>query len=78
MAELLECIGNRYAQVGDYGLLKAEFMQHIYRAQGIFDWEDECGKFRASVDGVDEYGQLILKDPEGRERIYGFKEVKYI
>lgn len=78
LAELLECIGKRYVQVGEYELLEAGFMQHIYRAQGIFDWEDENGKFRASVDGVDEYGRLILKDSEDKERVYGFKEVKYI
>lgn len=78
LTELLECIGRRYARIGDYEWLEAGFMQHIYRAHGMFSWEDETGKFRAAVEGVDEYGQLKLKDTEGRMRIYGFKEVKYI
>ena len=45
---------------------------------GIYDFEDERGIFRASVGGIDEYGQLILKDTDGRERVYAFKEVRYV
>ena len=33
--------------------------------------------FRASVRGVNEFGQLILVDEKGTERVYGFKEVAY-
>ena len=49
---------------------------------GMPNWkmtfEDERGIFRASVGGIDEYGQLILKDTDGRERVYAFKEVRYV
>ena len=51
---------------------------HMYRSTGIYDFEDERGIFRASVGGIDEYGQLILKDTDGRERVYAFKEVRYV
>ena len=44
----------------------------------LYDFEDERGIFRASVGGIDEYGQLILKDTDGRERVYAFKEVRYV
>lgn len=78
LSGLLECIGMRYGQLADYGLLEKEFRHHLYRARGVYPWEDENGAFRASVTGVDEYGQLILRDTEGKERIYAFKEVKYL
>lgn len=77
LKELLECIGSRYAHVGDYAGLEADFRKHLYRASGLYDWEDEKGFFQASVAGIDEYGQLVLEDTMGKKRIYAFKEVKY-
>ncbi|WP_065219807.1 MULTISPECIES: biotin--[acetyl-CoA-carboxylase] ligase [Butyricimonas] len=77
LEELLECIGKRYEQVYNYAALDRDFLQVMYRRSGEFDWEDEHGSFRASIAGVNEYGQLILKDSEGMERVYGFKEVAY-
>lgn len=78
LEELLDCIGKRYEQIQEERLLKRDFMQHLYRGTGIYDWQDENGVFRASIKGIDEYGQLILKDTSGRQRIYAFKEVKYL
>ena len=77
LEELLGCIGKRYEQVYDYAALERDFLQVMYRRSGVFDWEDENGSFRASIAGVNEYGQLVLKDSEGKVRVYGFKEVAY-
>ena len=78
LEELLECIGKRYEQIHRYAELENDFLRHMYRSTGIYDFEDERGIFRASVGGIDEYGQLILKDTDGRERVYAFKEVRYV
>ena len=78
LEELLECIGTRYEQIHRYAELENDFLRHMYRSTGIYDFEDERGIFRASVGGIDEYGQLILKDTDGRERVYAFKEVRYV
>lgn len=78
LAELLECIGKRYEQVHNYYLLEHDFVQALYRRYGEYEWEDETGIFQASIAGVDEFGRLILRDDRGKERIYGFKEVKYL
>lgn len=75
--ELLACIGKRYEQVHDYAALERDFMQVLYRRSGLHDWEDENGHFKASVKGLNEYGQLILTDTGGSDRVYGFKEVTY-
>lgn len=78
LEELLDCIGKRYAQVHNYPLLERDFLQSLYRRYGEYSWEDEEGVFRAAVSGIDEYGRLVLKDSGGNERVYGFKEVKYL
>lgn len=75
--ELLECVAVRYDQIDDYTGLERDYLECLYRRQGMYLWEDDRGIFRASVEGVDEYGRLVLRDTEGRERIYGFKEVKF-
>jgi len=77
LQELLACIGRRYGQMTDYGRLEQDFMACLYRGQGIHEWEDEAGGFRASIDRIDEYGRLVLRDTEGKTRVYGFKEVIY-
>ena len=77
LGELLACIRRRYEQLGNYAALEADFRKNMYRGTGVFDWEDESGAFRASVAGIDEYGQLILEDTEGCRRLYAFKEVRY-
>jgi BirA family biotin operon repressor/biotin-[acetyl-CoA-carboxylase] ligase len=77
LEELLSCIGKRYEQLEELGQLREEFIKRMYRTHGIYDWEDGEGRFRGESVGLDEYGQLVLRDTEGRERIYAFKEVKY-
>ena len=62
----------------DYGRLEKDFLSCLYRKEGVYDWKDEGGMFRASIEGLDEYGQLCLRDTEGRRRVYAFKEVTYV
>lgn len=75
---LLLRIGERYGQIGRYELLERDFMCRLYRSEGVHDWEDGEGRFRARIAGVDEYGQLVLEDTAGRRRVYAFKEVRYL
>ena len=77
LEELLDCIGKRYEMIRDYEGLERDFLKVLYRREGVYDWEDEEGMFQASVRGVNEFGQLILVDERGTERVYGFKEVAY-
>jgi len=77
LEELLACIGGRYGQIGAYERLERDFMACLYRRQGIHEWEDDAGRFSASIDRIDEYGRLVLRDTQGKKRVYGFKEVTY-
>ena len=78
LEELLECLDLRYAAIDDYEALEKDFLSHLYRREGVYNWKDEHGEFRASIAGIDEYGQLILTDTDGRQRLYAFKEVVYL
>ena len=74
---LLACIDKWYGRIEDYACLEKEYRESMYRREGVYKWEDERGRFRASIAGVDEYGRLVLKDITGKDRVYGFKEVKF-
>lgn len=77
LANLLVCIGKRYALLEDYEALEKEYLSVLYRREGVHCWKDENATFKASVIGVDEYGRLILEDEFGGVREYGFKEVVF-
>lgn len=77
LAELLVCIDQRYRQMKDYDVLEKDFLSNLYRRQGVYKWEDAGGEFEASIEQVDEYGRLVLRDVKGEKRVYGFKEVVY-
>lgn len=77
LEQLLDCMGKRYAQLFDDVRLEADYLKLMYRRKGWYQWEDQTGIFRATVKGVDEYGRLLLTDDSGRDRMYGFKEVKW-
>ncbi len=77
LEELLDYIGRRYESIQDYEGLKRDFLRVLYRREGVYEWEDEVGMFRASIRGMNEFGQLLLEDEEGRVRVYGFKEITY-
>lgn len=77
LEELLDCISDRYDRMKDYKMLERDYLESMYRREGIHVWEDEAGSFEAAVAGVDEYGRLVLRERSGKERIYGFKEVKF-
>jgi LPXTG-motif cell wall-anchored protein len=64
LEELLECIGKRYEQIHRYAELENDFLRHMYRSTGIYDFEDE--DYDAfPVDGRDKVtGRFKLKHGE--------------
>lgn len=63
---------------GRFDDLHQRYMQVLYRRQGFHPYRDEQGPFLAEIVGVEPTGHLILKDTEGKERRYAFKEVETI
>jgi len=55
-----------------------EYLARLYRLGRWGKYRDENGVFEARMIGVNHYGQLLLRDHDGKERVYGFKEVEWI
>lgn len=72
--------------------LHERFMQLLYRREGVWRWREvassvapmmiaqseESSDFLASIEGVNELGQLLLRREDGTLSTYSFKEIKYI
>lgn len=59
--------------------LHRRYVARLYRVEGVFEFEDKDGRFMASISGVDPHsGVITLKDTDGRQREYYFKEVRYL
>lgn len=54
------------------------YMQTLYRRKGYHPYTDKDGVFMAEITGVEDDGHLLLRDDNGRERRYAFKEVQFI
>ena len=58
--------------------LKAQYLSMLYRRKGFHTYADQNGAFMAEIVDVEEDGHLLLRDEEGTERRYAFKEVSFI
>ena len=51
---------------------------HLYRGKGFWPYEDANGRFEARIEDVLPTGQIVLRDKQGNQRKYHFKQVRYI
>ena len=59
--------------------LKSEYMQHLYRREGLHPYQEPNGEpFEAAMVDVEPTGHLVLRLRDGSIRKYEFKEIKYI
>ena len=80
--DILHSIAGRFAVEYDALRFGAEgisqrYVSHLYRKEGMHEYKDSKGIFRASFDRVEKDGHLVLRDEDGKERVYGFKEVEF-
>lgn len=54
------------------------YLEHVYRREGLHAYCDEHGRFEARLSTVEPDGHLVLCDSDGGVRRYAFKEVSYI
>ncbi|MFN8257936.1 MAG: biotin--[acetyl-CoA-carboxylase] ligase [Bacteroidales bacterium] len=54
------------------------YISKLYRYKEWHYFNSNGKTFKAFIEGVDEYGRLILKNKEKKSLVYGFKEVLYI
>ena len=59
-------------------LLKARYLSMLYRRRDFHPYTDKGGVFMAELVGVEDDGHLLLRDDNGCERCYAFKEVQFV
>lgn len=58
--------------------VKARYLSRLYRRKGFHPYADCNGAFMAEIVDVEDDGHLLLRDDNGQERRYAFKEVTFI
>ena len=58
--------------------LRQDYQRLLFRRDGMYRYMDAHGAFHAAIEGIGSDGRLHLRDEHGQERVYAFKEVKYI
>lgn len=56
----------------------AYYKAHLYRREGFWPFEDQNGTFEACIENVLPTGEIVLRDQQGKERKYHFKQIRYI
>ena len=54
------------------------YKAHLYRREGYWPYEDANGRFEARIEDVLPTGEIVLRDKQGKERIYHFKQIRYV
>ena len=54
------------------------YKAHLYRREGYWPYEDKNGVFEACIEDVLPTGEIVLRDRNGQNHQYGFKQIKYI
>ena len=55
-----------------------DYKAHLYRREGFWPYEDANGRFEARIEDVLPTGEIVLRDKQGNQRKYHFKQVRYI
>ena len=58
--------------------LKARYLSRLYRHKGFHPYADKEGAFMAEIIDVEDDGHLLLRDDNGHDRRYAFKEVQFV
>ena len=58
--------------------VKEQYISMLYRRRGFHPYADQKGAFMAEIVDVEDDGHLLLRDDNGLQRRYAFKEVTYI
>ena len=67
----------KYLMAGDDDEIVRRYFSHLFRRAGLHRYCDADGEFEAEIVDVAADGHLTLRDTEGRERCYYFKELKF-
>jgi len=77
---LCEKLTLRYKQLcsGRTDLIDNDFHLRLFRLNEWAKYIEAEGEYEGLIKGVDEIGRLVVKDRDGRQKHYHFKEVEFI
>ena len=80
LSRFMNHLRDNYEQlkIGDDKTIHKRYLQSLFRKEGQFWFRDRNGLFKANIENVEPSGKLWVKDEEGKERSYLFKEIEYI
>lgn len=79
LSEILRATTIRYAMCyNERERLQSDYASVLYRREGYHTYCDAVGEFEAMINEVKSDGYLILRDREGIDRSYAFKEVAFV
>lgn len=58
--------------------IKKKYMSLLFRNKGIYSYISNGTLFKASIEGIEANGQLILKKEDGTVRSFAFKEIAFV
>jgi BirA family biotin operon repressor/biotin-[acetyl-CoA-carboxylase] ligase len=76
MRELLESVKAVLHEPEE--VIWAEYKAHLYRKEGYWPFEDQNGIFEARIEDILPTGEIVLRDKNNKERIYHFKQIRYV
>ena len=77
--DIYEAILRRYRQLDTPAALHADYLGRLFRFGVEAPFQNDCrGVFMATITGVEPTGHLLLRENDGSENRYFFKEVKHV
>lgn len=59
-------------------MISEQYMKHLYRYRIIAKYQDNKGFFSGKIVDINAFGQLVIEDESGSQRVYDFKEVVFL
>lgn len=59
-------------------MISKQYMKHLFRHRITANYQDNSGIFSGRIVDINTYGQLIIEDESGNQRVYDFKEVVFL
>lgn len=80
LEEIVRQFAQRYVFIKEkrYDLVHEEYMRHLYRREGYYEYRDKDGAFMARIVKISPLGMLTLCRADGTLGEYAFKEVQAI
>lgn len=58
--------------------LQQRYIANLYRREGLHEYEDANGRFKAEWVGIGKAGEWLVRTEQGEERTYLLKQIKFI